>query len=96
MRDPIVGSDWRNDGGRAIIIERGNYYVEAEYQFGSASNAGGGISAAAALGNAQSQLTGFAAVDGLARGILITAPDGAAGFTRNVIIVRNGDGARHR
>ena len=33
VRDPIPGSDWRNDGGWAIVLERGSHFREAEYQF---------------------------------------------------------------
>ena len=27
VRDPIAGSDWRNDGGWAIVLEHGSHYV---------------------------------------------------------------------
>ena len=33
VRDPIVGSDWRNDGGWAIVLIRSANVRRAEYQF---------------------------------------------------------------
>ena len=33
VRDPIPDSDWRNDGGWAIVLERGSHFRQAEYQF---------------------------------------------------------------
>ena len=33
VRDPIIGSDWRNDGGWAIVLESGAHFREAEYRF---------------------------------------------------------------
>ena len=33
VRDPIPGSDWRNDGGWAIVLIRSANFREAEYQF---------------------------------------------------------------
>ena len=96
VRDPIPGSDWRRDGGWAIVLERGATVRPAQYTFGAASKEGGASTCIAALGTANSFLTGNALkAYGLRTRDYITATNGLRGFVmnfgRDVVVDRNGD-----
>ena len=51
VRDPIAGSDWRNDGGWAIILERGSNVSPPVYSFSNPSNEGSFSSRQGAFSN---------------------------------------------
>ena len=107
VRDPIPGSDWRNDGGWAIVLERGSNVSPPVYSFGAitATNGigeGGFASRTGAISNSQN--SGMAQqfgrynsrVGGLNSGTYITAADGRAGwvngFSNWLVVDRVKDG----
>ena len=96
VRDPIPGSDWRSDGGWAIVLIRGATVRPAQYVFGAPSKEGGASTRIAALGTANSFMTGTALrAYGLRTKDYIIATNGLRGFVlnfgRDVVVDRNGD-----
>ena len=108
VRDPIPGSDWRNDGGWAIILERGSNVSPPVYSFGALTSGNGigqGPYAWEALAFSNTQNSGINqqfnrwnnALGGIPSGTYITAQDGRAGWVIGnndlLIIDRVKDGA---
>ena len=102
-RDPIPGSDWRNDGGWAIVLERGSNVSPPVYSFGASQNQGPYAWQALAFSNVQNtginqQLNRWNnALGGIPSGTYITAQEGRAGWVVGnndlLIIDRVKDGA---
>ena len=96
VRDPIPGSDWRNDGGWAIVLERGSNVTPPVYAVGNAQNQVGYPSRAAAFTAASGQFTSNNGIGGLAPRTYITAQNGVkgwvAGFAGDLVVDRNQDG----
>ena len=102
VRDPIPGSDWRNDGGWAIILERGSNVSPPVFSFGAAQPQGSfsqQSSAFTAARNAVGSWTRGYITNGIlyvAGGTYITDQNGISGWAENygtdVVIDRNGDG----
>ena len=100
VRNPIPGSDWRNDGGWAIVLERGSNVSPPVYSFSNPANEGSFSSRQGAFSNGlNSGANNFLAsttVGNLAPRTYITAPDGTGGWVRgfggDLVFDRNGDG----
>ena len=97
VRDEMAGSDWRSDGGWAIVLIRGAVFRPAHYTFGAAQGQGGAASRQIALNTANTFLTGNAIrAYGLRTRDVITDNYGNRGFVmnfgRDVMIDRNRDG----
>ena len=97
VRDPIPGSDWRNDGGWAIVLIRTANVRPAQYTFSNPEGIGDANDAPTALGIAQTEFTGGGTPPyGLTAGGLIIASNGTGGFVADfggrVVIDRDGDG----
>ena len=92
VREPIAGSDWRNDGGWAIVLERGSNVTPPVYSFGASQNQGPFAWDTLAFSNSLN--TGINqqfnrwnnALGGIPSGTYITAQDGRAGW-----VIGNGD-----
>ena len=102
VRNPIPGSDWRNDGGWAIVLERGSNVSPPVFNFGAAQLQGPFSQRSSALLDAESRVgsntrgyitSGILYVDG---GTYITDQNGISGWVEgaftDTVIDRNGDG----
>ena len=57
VRDPIPGSDWRNDGGWAIVLETSGHFQETQYEIFNVRAAGGSGFKNQALGSANGEFS---------------------------------------
>ena len=100
VRNPIPGSDWRNDGGWAIVLERGSNVTPPVYSFSAAALQGPFSQRQSALNDANGQFTGQTSqpftADDIARWTLLVAQDGTqgwvTGYSRDIVVDRNKDG----
>ena len=95
VRNPIPGSDWRNDGGWAIVLERSAHFQETEYAIGNVSAQGGSGNSGSALQSANGEFGGTQTNFDFPRRYLIKGNNYwgfVTGFGRWVVIDRNRDG----
>ena len=96
VRDPIPGSDWRNDGGWAIVLMYGTNTAPPEYSITDVRRSGGAGSAAGAFSLIEARRTSATNNNELPKWHLIKATNGVWGFVVGwnyiVVIDRNQDG----
>ena len=96
VRDPIPGSDWRNDGGWAIVLESGAHFQETTYEIRNVRQAGGSGNSGSALQGANSEFSQTRTNFTFPRRHLIKGINGVWGFVTgwslDVVVDRNRDG----
>ena len=97
VRDPRPGSDWRNDGGWAIVLIRSVFFY-AGWEFYDATRVGGTNSRAGAVTQMNADHDEARTGGDLTTGQVLVDRYGAAGwvseFGNKVTIDRNNDGVR--
>ena len=101
VRDPIPGSDWRSDGGWAIVLIRGVNTAPAEYRIHTLTQKGGYANSGIALGYVRTTTDpdqGSVNTYTFTKGEYIRGINGVNGWATawgtNVVIDRNRNGIK--